>query len=97
MANRFEMAVEYEDGREEEVTSDQRDCVAFEKKFKIGTPRAMDEMTFQFFRFITWHALKRQKRTDDTFDVWDQQVVGVEDAEADVPDPTKEEASDEST
>lgn len=97
MANRFEMCVEYEDGREENVTADQRDCVAYEKIFKVGTPRAMDEATFTFFRWITWHALTRYKKTDLKFQDWDKEVIGVEDAEADVPDPTKTEASSEPT
>lgn len=97
MASKFEITVEHEDGAIEEVVADQRDCVAFELKHKVGTIRAMEELTFFFMQWIAWHALKRQKTIDKSYDTWASDVVEVRDTEAESVDPGKPEALEEST
>lgn len=94
--SRIKTTVEYEDGTTTEVTTDQRDHVACELHLRCGFPTALEEKTFQAFRFITWHALKRTGQTTDTLQAWEAKAVGVEPVpDGDAPLGGSQEASDE--
>jgi hypothetical protein len=69
------------------VTVDQRDMAAFERFFKVGTSKAMEDMTMTFFRFTGWLALRRTGQTNIGFDDWEKNVISVE--PPDDPDPEK--------
>jgi hypothetical protein len=73
------------------VTADQRDMAAFERFHKVGTSKAMEEMTMIFFRYLGWCALRRTNQTNVGYDEWDKTIVSVEppdEKETEVPDPT---------
>lgn len=91
MAMTFDMVVDYDDGTTQDVRADQRDCVAWEMREKTGTSRAMDEKPMIFFRFITWHAMKRQGLTELGRDAWEAIVISADAKEEPKPaDPTNE-------
>jgi len=54
-----DFAVEYEDGTVQTVRVDQRDWQAFELEYRVGTARAMNEMTMTAFRAACFYALRR--------------------------------------
>ena len=60
------------------VTADQRDMAAFERFHKVGTSKAMDEMTMVFLRYIGWCALRRTNKTQVGYDDWEKTIVSVE-------------------
>jgi len=67
------------------VRADQRDMAAFEVEYRIGTTKAIDEMSMTFFRYLGWHAARRtgkiQRKSDGTLpdrDEWLDTVIGVE-------------------
>lgn len=84
----LDLVVDYDNGTQESVRADQRDCQTWELKERIGTARAMDECPMRFFRFIGWAALRRTGRTDLALADWDKDVVSVDAPEDPVePDP----------
>jgi len=91
----FDLEIQYEDqDAVDEVRADQRDMVAFETKYRIGTTRALDEMTVTFLRYIGWHAMRRLGHTKDQFEEWEKTVTSVsepeeqEDGEGEDANPT---------
>jgi hypothetical protein len=80
----------WKDGAEEPelVRADQRDMAAFERKFSIGTARALGEATMIFQRYIGWCALRRLGRTDLPFEAWEENVVSVEEPDEEAPQET---------
>lgn len=94
----FDLTVEYEDGSTEQVRADQRDCVAYELKQRIGTNRALDEQPVVFMRWIAWHALKRLGKTDLTREQFEKVTVSVDSDEGpEDADPTSAAASGDSS
>lgn len=67
------------------VRADQRDMAAFELEYKMGTSKAIDEMSMTFFRFLGWHAARRTGKIpkDAKQDEWLDTVIEVESADGD--------------
>ena len=73
---RTPIEVYYIDDREDVVTSDQRDQVVLERKFKVGFLNALEDMPMQAWRFLAWAALRRTGAvTDLGFEDWDKTVI----------------------
>lgn len=88
MATTFDMVIDYEDGTQEEIRADARDCRAWELTHKgIGTPKALEECPFVFFSWIALHALKRTGRTELALDAWQDVAVSVDAADPEEADP----------
>ena len=92
----FDLEVWFEDQDEPMlIRADQRDMAAFELEYRVGTQRAVDEMTMVYFRFLGWHAARRLGKLAPGLsrDDWLKTVVSVEplgDEEPDQGNPTSE-------
>lgn len=84
-ATRLDLTVYYEDGKEVEVTADQRDIVVFERLEKCGFVNALDAMPVTLFRFLGYQALKRTGGipAGTARDAWEATVVAVDPADED--------------
>jgi hypothetical protein len=80
----------YEDGREVDVTADQRDIVVFERANGVGFAAAMDRMMITAIREIAFYALRRKGLVEQGLSVraWSDTVIEVE------PDPDAETVAD---
>lgn len=67
--------IAYDDGRTESVVADQRDRAGYELKYNVSALRAMAEGSENVYRYLAWHALKRQKRTTEAWGTWTENVV----------------------
>lgn len=94
----WNLEAELEGGRTLEAHADQRDLAAFECE-----PFGMSYINYMarpmtFLRYLAWHAGRRQKAHDLTWDQWCEQCVNVRDMdegkeEAPEPDPGNPAAS----
>jgi hypothetical protein len=78
---RWPIVVEYESGRSDKILTGPADIIAFERHFdKPGTAISTGRM--EYFWWIAWHALTRQKKSEIDFDTWMDTVVAVRDGDA---------------
>lgn len=78
----FQYVATLDDGATYEVTADQRDVAHFEiQPFGAGWLEAVALRPFTFARFLSWSALKREKRITMTWDEWCDRCVNVDGAE----------------
>lgn len=64
-----------EDERVESVVADQRDRAGYELHYKVSALRSMAEGSENVYRYLAWHALKRQKRTTEAWNTWTEGVL----------------------
>lgn len=83
-----------DDGTEGEVTADQRDFAAFELHEDYAP---VHQRPFSYYRFCSWHALKREKRTGNhDYDWWKDHCIEAVDPTDEGPaeaDPTSQDQS----
>lgn len=65
---RVPITVEYHDGRQVEFSTSPADAVAFERQY--DKPITALDGRVEYFWFIAWHALTRQKRIELPFEEW---------------------------
>ncbi len=80
--NPIELAIAFVDGSREEVSCIAADLIAFETKFDLSVARLQKEVRFTHLAFLGYAALKRTGKTSDEFEVWAQNVAGVEEVAA---------------
>lgn len=101
----FELEVIYENDKRETVVVDQRDGAAWEMDPAMGRFGAWlqcisggpTSRPYLAYRWAAWHALVRQKRTQQGWPKWSSEVVHVEPTDppesADPGDPTAADGS----
>lgn len=75
---KINLRVEFTNGILEEVQCSAKDLVAFEEKYQRSVAKLQEEMKLTDLLFIAWNSLKRQKKTDKEFDLWLDDVEGIE-------------------
>ena len=84
----FDLTVSFDDGATEKVTADQRDLAQWEiQSFGRPVSVAFSEVPHLLFRFLAWNALKRQKRTELTWEAFSEVAAEVSFEDGAEPDP----------
>jgi len=85
---RLGFEVTYADGNAEKVICGAPDFIAFENKFEVSITRLKDDQRFGWLAFLVWNALRRNKKTDKSFEDWCDTIEVI--AGDDATDPKSE-------
>lgn len=80
---KINLQVQFEDGTSQEITANASDLVAFEDKFNVSIARLGTESKLSHLMFLAWHASKRQKKTDKSFEEWLDGIESIGDSDED--------------
>ena len=72
------LQIKYTDGASKEISANAADIVAFETHFQISVARLEQNVMLTHLLYLAWHAEKRAKATDKTFEEWLETVEGIE-------------------
>jgi hypothetical protein len=67
---RLGFEVVYVDGNKDKVICGAPDFIAFEQKFEIAITRLQNDPRFSYLAFLVWNSLRRNKKTDKSFEDW---------------------------
>lgn len=73
----FKVVITYADGESKTVQAIAADMVAFESHFDLSIARLEKEVRLSHLFFLAWHAEKRTKATDKTFEEWLETIESV--------------------
>lgn len=72
------LQLEYADTTKKLVVAKAADFVAFETEFNISIAKLEQEVKYTHLLYLAWHAEKRTKATELSFEDWVNQVESIE-------------------
>lgn len=72
------LQISFADGTTKVVTAGAADIVAFEQHFDLSIARLEQNVKLTHLFYLAWHSEKRSKATDKSFELWLEDVAGIE-------------------
>jgi hypothetical protein len=72
------LQITYNSGETKVVSANAADIVAFETHFELSIARLEQNVKLTHLLYLAWHAEKRTKATDKSFEEWLETVDGIE-------------------